>query len=68
MRLDTLRESLARAKMQARIYARQRFCGLSRHDYLLHFIGPRMCLQCGTCGYETPGWDTRSTSNKGDQA
>ena len=37
----------------------QLVCGLHGHDTLLHFEDGRMSLQCGSCGYETPGWDVR---------
>ena len=40
---------------------RQFFCGLHGHDALLHFEPGRLSLQCTSCGYETPGWDLRTT-------
>ena len=41
---------------------RQFACGLHGHDTLLHFEKGRMSLQCVSCGYETPGWDLKTTS------
>ena len=46
---------------------RQLICGLHGHDALLHFEHGRMSLQCMSCGYETPGWDLR-TSDEPRQA
>ena len=40
---------------------RQFLCGLHGHDALLHFEHGRMSLQCTSFGYETPGWDLRTT-------
>jgi hypothetical protein len=40
---------------------RQFLCGLHGHDALLHFEGARMSLQCTSCGFETPGWDLRTS-------
>jgi hypothetical protein len=40
---------------------RQFICGLHGHDALLHFEKGRMSLQCTSCGYETPGWDLKSS-------
>ena len=40
---------------------RQFICGLHGHDALLHFEHGRMSLQCTSCGYETPGWDLRTS-------
>jgi hypothetical protein len=40
---------------------RQFVCSLHGHDALLHFEQGRMSLQCTSCGYETPGWDVKST-------
>ncbi len=42
----------------ARIMAwiRQAYCGLHGHDNLMQFEKERMCLQCVSCGHETPGW------------
>jgi hypothetical protein len=44
------------------LFLRQLICGLHGHDSLLHFEKGRMSLQCTSCGYETPGWDLKSTS------
>jgi len=38
---------------------RQALCGLSGHENLMHFTADRVCLQCLSCGYETPGWSMR---------
>jgi hypothetical protein len=40
---------------------RQLVCGLHGHDALLHFEQGRISLQCTSCGYETPGWDLKSS-------
>lgn len=40
---------------------RQFVCGLHGHDALLHFETGRLSMRCTTCGYETPGWDLKST-------
>jgi hypothetical protein len=31
-------------------------CGLRGHDLLLHFETNRVCLECSSCGHQTPGW------------
>ena len=38
-------------------HVRQFVCGLRGHDALLHFDQGRISLLCGSCGYESPGWD-----------
>ena len=35
---------------------RQLWCGLRGHDNLMQFEKDRMCLQCASCGHESPGW------------
>lgn len=40
---------------------RQCVCGLHGHDALLHFETGRLSMRCTTCGYETPGWDLKSS-------
>lgn len=40
-------------------HMQQVVCGLHGHDALLHFEGTRVCLQCSSCGWESPGWDLR---------
>ena len=40
---------------------RQFLCGLHGHDALLHFETGRLSMRCTSCGYETPGWDLKST-------
>ena len=47
--------------MRAAEQLRQFICGLHGHDALLHFEHGRMSLQCTSCGYETPGWDLRTS-------
>ena len=38
----------------------QFFCGLVHgHHSVLHFEGERMLLRCTSCGYDSPGWDTK---------
>jgi hypothetical protein len=38
----------------------QFFCGLFHgHHSVLHFEGERMLLRCTSCGYDSPGWDTK---------
>lgn len=38
----------------------QLFCGLIHgHHSVLHFEGERMLLRCTSCGFDSPGWDTR---------
>ena len=32
-------------------------CGLQGHLILLHFEPNKLSLQCGVCGYESPGWE-----------
>lgn len=39
------------------LQAKQFVCGLKGHDDLMHFEQGRMCLQCVSCGYESPGWE-----------
>jgi hypothetical protein len=41
---------------------RQFICALHGHDSLLHFEQGRVSLMCSSCGYETPGWDVKTTS------
>ena len=41
---------------------RQFICALHGHDSLLHFEQGRVSLLCSSCGYETPGWDVRTTA------
>lgn len=43
-------------------------CGLQGHTPVLHFEKGRMSLQCGSCGYETPGWDIPGTVRPGTTA
>ena len=45
--------------MVARLLERIRkmYCGMHGHDSLLHFEKDRMCLQCASCGYQSPGWE-----------
>jgi len=40
---------------------RQFLCGLHGHDALLHFETGRLSMRCTSCGYETPGWDLKSS-------
>jgi hypothetical protein len=49
-------EPLARLASLARRSLRQRMCGLSGHDMLMHFERKRVALKCTTCGFESPGW------------
>jgi hypothetical protein len=49
---------LARAAGQVR----QFLCGLHGHDALLHFEETRISLQCTSCGYQTPGWELKTTA------
>ena len=38
----------------------QFFCGLIHgHHSVLHFEGEKMLLRCTSCGFDSPGWDTR---------
>lgn len=41
--------------------ARQMMCGLHGHDALLHFETGRLSMRCTSCGYQTPGWDLKSS-------
>jgi hypothetical protein len=41
---------------------RQFICSLHGHDSLLHFEHGRISLLCSSCGYETPGWDVKTTA------
>lgn len=41
---------------------RQFICALHGHDSLMHFEQGRVSLLCSSCGYETPGWDVKTTS------
>ena len=50
--------TLARAGEQVR----QFICALHGHDSLMHFEQGRVSLLCSSCGYETPGWDVKTTS------
>src|SRR6478609_7108403 len=45
--------------MMARVASRlsQTLCGLSGHDAVLHFEGPRVMMRCTSCGHHTPGWE-----------
>lgn len=40
----------------ARMWLRETVCGIRGHDLLLHFESERICLECSTCGHQTPGW------------
>jgi hypothetical protein len=40
------------------VWAHRTVCGIRGHDELLHFERGRVCLQCATCGHESPGWVT----------
>jgi hypothetical protein len=40
---------------------RQFVCGLHGHDALLHFQTGRLSMRCTSCGYESPGWDLRTS-------
>jgi hypothetical protein len=49
---------------------RQCLCAIRGHDVLLHFERRRLSLQCGTCGWNSPGWtiDARGPrSSTGDE-
>ncbi|MEO7273096.1 MAG: hypothetical protein ABIX28_03730 [Vicinamibacterales bacterium] len=35
----------------------QTLCGLSGHDAVRHFEGPRVMMRCTSCGHHTPGWE-----------
>ncbi len=37
-------------------WLKQAYCGLHRHDNLMHFERDRVYLQCASCGRRTPGW------------
>lgn len=50
------------------IQMRQFFCGLSRHDALLHFEEGRLSLVCATCAHETPGWDLKRAPARSERA
>jgi hypothetical protein len=41
---------------EAWVWLGRAICGLRGHDLLLHFESQRICLQCSTCGHQTPGW------------
>lgn len=45
--------------MMSRVASRlsQTLCGLSGHDSVLHFEGPRVMMRCTSCGHDTPGWE-----------
>lgn len=45
--------------VMARVASRlsQTLCGLSGHDSVLHFEGPRVMMRCTSCGHDTPGWE-----------
>jgi hypothetical protein len=35
----------------------QRVCAMTGHNSTLHFEGRRVMMRCGSCGYDSPGWD-----------
>jgi hypothetical protein len=41
---------------QTLTWLRETMCGLRGHSLLLHFESHRVCLECSTCGHQTPGW------------
>ena len=45
---------------------RQFVCGMHGHDTLMHFEHGRISLLCASCGYETPGWDTKGAAVRRD--
>ena len=53
---------------RAAVQLRQFMCGLHGHDSLKHFEQGRMSLLCTSCGFETPGWDVRTSSVRRDSA
>ena len=60
--LATTTETAAPAElegMMSRVASRlsQTLCGLSGHDSVLHFEGPRVMMRCTSCGHDTPGWE-----------
>jgi hypothetical protein len=40
---------------------REAICSLHGHDLLLHFESQRICLECSSCGHQTPGWQLAAT-------
>jgi hypothetical protein len=46
------------------VRARQGFCGLGGHDYLLRVADQRIFLECNTCGHETQGWRVDTASRR----
>jgi hypothetical protein len=38
------------------------YCGLHGHDSLITFKEGRMALRCGSCGWESSGWDCAKPS------
>jgi len=60
--LSTTNETSAPAAIEgvmSRVASRlsQTFCGLSGHDSVMHFEGPRVMMRCTSCGHDTPGWE-----------
>jgi len=58
----TSHTSVAPAEVEsvmARVASRlsQTLCGLSGHDSVVHFEGPRVMMRCTSCGHDTPGWE-----------
>ena len=55
---ETAAQSTAEGVM-SRVASRlsQTLCGLSGHDTVLHFEGPRVMMRCTSCGHDTPGWE-----------
>lgn len=45
--------------VMARVASRlsQTLCGLSGHDTMMHFEGPKVMMRCTSCGHHTPGWE-----------
>ena len=37
-------------------WAHRTICGIRGHDSLLHFERNRVCLECATCGHQSPAW------------
>jgi hypothetical protein len=36
---------------------RQFLCAIRGHELFMHFEPRRLSLRCGSCGYQTPGWE-----------
>ena len=58
----TSHTSVAPAEVEsvmARVASRlsQTLCGLSGHDSVVHFEGPRVMMRCTSCGHDSPGWE-----------